>query len=59
VTVYFTSSLSWLLLVTPHPNQAMASKSQIIGMRSVYLVAVELLRLGFVVLPTSRSQKGI
>jgi hypothetical protein len=35
-----------------------ASKSQMTGMRGVYLVAAELSRIGFVVSPTSRSAIG-
>ena len=36
----------------------MASKSQLTGMRGVYLVAAELSRLGFIASPTSRSAIG-
>lgn len=36
----------------------MASKSQLTGMRGVYLVAAELSRLGFIASPTSRSAAG-
>lgn len=36
----------------------MASKAQITGMRGVYLVAAELLKIGFIVSPTSRSAFG-
>jgi hypothetical protein len=36
----------------------MASKGQMNGMRGVYLVAAELVRLGFLVAPTSRSAAG-
>jgi hypothetical protein len=36
----------------------MASKSQLTGMRGVYLVAAELSRLGFIASPTSRGAAG-
>ncbi len=36
----------------------MASRSQLTGMRGVYLVASELSRLGFIASPTSRSAIG-
>jgi hypothetical protein len=36
----------------------MSSKSQLTGMRGVYLVAAELSRLGFIASPTSRSAVG-
>lgn len=36
----------------------MAYKTQMTGMRGVYLVAAELSRLGFIVSPTSRSAAG-
>jgi hypothetical protein len=36
----------------------MLSKSQLSGMRGVYLVAAELSRLGFIASPTSRSARG-
>lgn len=37
----------------------MAFKSQLTGMRGVYLVAAELARRGFIVSPTSRSAHGV
>ena|SRR5215469_14333236 len=36
----------------------MASKAQMTGMLGVYLTAVELIKLGFIVSPTSRSAMG-
>src|SRR3979490_1302873 len=42
----------------PWGREEMASKQQMTGMLGVYLTAVELVKRGFIVSPTSRSAMG-